>query len=198
MWNLIPKKMFPPTRVARYCCDVLKESSNKDRMIATGIRWAEGRKRQEREVFEALAKAKKNKVKVSDEKMILTDNSSTRKLFEQCQMKSKTVVNPIIDWPDRDIWDFYWHECKNHNPLYQMGYYRVGCVGCPMAGKSRHKEFADFPSYKRAYIRAFDKMLEGIHAEGKETTWKNGHDVFLWWMEDRGIPRQMNLSELIQ
>lgn len=193
MWNLIPKKMFPPTRAARYCCDELKERGSKGRMIATGIRWAESRQRREREVFEALAKAKKNKVKVSDGKMILTDNSSTRKLFEQCQMKSETVVNPIIDWPDRDIWDFYWHECKNHNPLYQMGYYRVGCVGCPMAGKSRHKEFADFPSYKRAYIRAFDKMLEGIHAEGKETTWKNGHDVFLWWMEDRGVPGQMNL-----
>lgn len=27
MWNLIPKKKMPPTRVARYCCAELKEKS---------------------------------------------------------------------------------------------------------------------------------------------------------------------------
>lgn len=26
MWTLIPKKKMPPTRIARYCCAVLKES----------------------------------------------------------------------------------------------------------------------------------------------------------------------------
>lgn len=25
MWNLIPKKRMPPTRIVRYCCEVLKE-----------------------------------------------------------------------------------------------------------------------------------------------------------------------------
>lgn len=41
MWNLIPKKKFPPTRIARYCCEVLKESSGKGRVTVTGVRWAE-------------------------------------------------------------------------------------------------------------------------------------------------------------
>lgn len=36
-------------------------------------------------------------------------------------------------------WDFYWHECKRHNPLYQMGYTRVGCIGCPLAGEKERK-----------------------------------------------------------
>ena len=26
MWNLIPRKQMPPTRLARYCCQYLKES----------------------------------------------------------------------------------------------------------------------------------------------------------------------------
>ena len=28
MWNLIPKKLMPPTRIVRYCCQVLKESNS--------------------------------------------------------------------------------------------------------------------------------------------------------------------------
>lgn len=38
MWNLIQKKLMPPTRLMRYCCTVLKEGGGKDRFIATGVR----------------------------------------------------------------------------------------------------------------------------------------------------------------
>ena len=41
MWNLIPWKMMPPTRIVRYCCDFLKESGGDGRMTVTGVRWAE-------------------------------------------------------------------------------------------------------------------------------------------------------------
>ena len=41
MWNLIPKKMMPPTRWMRYCCAELKEGGAKGRFVATGVRWAD-------------------------------------------------------------------------------------------------------------------------------------------------------------
>lgn len=41
MWNLIPKKKMPPTRIARYCCQYLKESNGAGRVTVTGVRWAE-------------------------------------------------------------------------------------------------------------------------------------------------------------
>lgn len=41
MWNLIPEKKMPPTRLARYCCQYLKESSGDGRLTMTGVRWAE-------------------------------------------------------------------------------------------------------------------------------------------------------------
>lgn len=41
MWNLIPRKLIPPTRLMRYCCAELKEGDGKGRFIATGVRWAE-------------------------------------------------------------------------------------------------------------------------------------------------------------
>ena len=41
MWNLIPRKMMPPTRLVRYCCQKLKEPGGDGRMTVTGVRWAE-------------------------------------------------------------------------------------------------------------------------------------------------------------
>ncbi len=192
MWNLIPKKSMPPTRRVRYCCSVLKETGCKNRMIATGVRWDESNKRKNRAEFEFLGKTSREGIRIT-EKMLLSDCDESRKLFEHCEMKAKTAVNPIIDWGNRDIWDFYWNECKIHNPLYSMGYNRVGCIGCPMAGKARYKEFADFPQYRRMYILAFERMLEEIKRRGGKPTWTCGEEVFFWWMEDKNVAGQMDL-----
>lgn len=115
MWNLIPRKGIPPTRIKRYCCVELKESGGKGRMIATGVRWAESNKRKDREPYEVKG-TKKNRIKVSDEKMLMNDNDDTRRLFEHCEMKAETIVNPIIDWADRDIWEYVRSE-KNKGKL---------------------------------------------------------------------------------
>lgn len=194
MWNLIPKKLLPPTRIARYCCSVLKESGCANRMIATGVRWAESTGRKDREVFEVIASQKKNAIRISDEKMLLTDNEDTRRLFEKCELKAKTVVNPIIDWTDDEVWDFYNHECKKHNELYKMGFCRVGCIGCPLASKKRYMEFSVFPEYERFYIQAFTRMIQERKRKGLKCEWKNGYEVFLWWMEDKNISGQYSLD----
>ena len=47
MWNLIPKKLMPPTRLVRYCCEKLKETGGKGRIVVTGVRHAESLKRKE-------------------------------------------------------------------------------------------------------------------------------------------------------
>lgn len=46
MWRLIVKKKIPPTRLARYCCEELKEHGGKFRKKITGVRWAESARRQ--------------------------------------------------------------------------------------------------------------------------------------------------------
>lgn len=194
MWNLIPAKLLPPTRRVRYCCSVLKESGCENRMIATGVRRAESGSRAKRAPYEAIGRTKKDATQVSDEKMLLTDNDDSRRLFERCQIKAKTAVNPIIDWRDADVWEYIRSERIRVNPLYECGYHRVGCVGCPMAGKARWKEFGDFPKIKRAYIRAFEKMLQVRRKRGLPTAWKTGEDVFMWWMEDDSVPGQMTFE----
>ncbi|MDD6145900.1 MAG: phosphoadenosine phosphosulfate reductase family protein [Oscillospiraceae bacterium] len=51
MWQLILIKKIPPTRLMRYCCAVLKETSGNNRCIATGVRWDESISRKKREGY---------------------------------------------------------------------------------------------------------------------------------------------------
>ena len=190
MWTLIPIKKMPPTRIVRYCCNVLKEQSGANRCIATGVRWAESTGRKNRNAYEAIAK-KKEAVRLSDEVMLNNDNSDKRKFIERCELKGKIVINPIIDWTDKDIWRFIHSEKIKTNELYQMGYDRVGCVGCPLATyKKITKEVADFPVYKTNYIKAFDRMLKEL----KHCSWRTGEDVFEWWIESGVMPGQIRLE----
>lgn len=193
MWTLIPEKGMPPWRRMRYCCSILKETGCANRYIATGVRWDESSAREERQAFEANTPKKEDAIRLSDEVMLMNDNSDKRRMMEHCQLKGKMIVNPIIDWTHRDIWDFIQSEKILYNVLYDMGYKRVGCIGCPMAGKGRWREFYDFPTYQWAYIRAFDKMLITLKSKGVIPKWKTGYDVFLWWMEDKNVEGQMNL-----
>lgn len=179
MWSLIPQKKMPPTRLMRYCCEVLKETSGDGRAIVTGVRWDESVSRKnKRGVKEALAPKEKDRI------ILTNDNDDDRRLIEQCQLRSKTSFNIIVDWKDADVWDFLHSQKTETNILYQCGYDRVGCIGCPLASKKRRKEFADFPAYRKMYIHAFDRMLLEREKAGKKSNWQTGYDVFRWWMEE--------------
>lgn len=192
MWSLIPEKRMPPTRIVRYCCSVLKEGGGAGRMITTGVRWAESAsRRNKRGIYEALPHDLSKRV------IINNDNDDTRRLFESCKLQAKRICNPIVDWSDRDVWDYIESEKIPVNPLYSCGFHRVGCIGCPMAGKRRREfEFTRYPTYQRAYIRAFDRMLAERQNRGLPWDWQNGKDVFHWWMEDGVLPGQVELEEM--
>ena len=197
MWSLIPQKLMPPTRVARYCCAILKERGGNGRFITTGVRWAESSKRKGRGIYEILNKDRAKRVFLNN------DNDDRRRLFETCTLKAKRTCNPIIDWTDREIWEYIRSEHIPVNPLYKCGYSRVGCIGCPMVGTAgRQRGFARYPTYQAAYIRAFDRMIEERIRRGKVGgSWRigtTGLDVFHWWMEDGVLPGQIDLYELAE
>lgn len=189
MWSLIPQKLMPPTRIARYCCAILKERGGAGRMITTGVRWAESTmRRRNRAALETFSKK-------TDEKILLNDNDD-RRMFETCALKAKRICNPIIDWEDADIWNYIESEHIETNPLYQCGFRRVGCIGCPLSGfKGMNRGFVRYPMYRRAYIRAFDKMLEERRKRGLKTEWETGVDVFHWWIEDGVIAGQVSFDD---
>lgn len=59
IWNLIPKKQIPPTRINRYCCAELKETSTPNRFVAVGVRESESTSRRGRDSF-SVREQKKN------------------------------------------------------------------------------------------------------------------------------------------
>lgn len=206
MWQLIVRHKTPPTRLMRYCCEELKENSGKGKKVITGVRKAESRSRRENHGIVTFTKPNRTvRGLVDDERFYATskggvvvlnyDNTETHRMVESCYRTSKTLINPILDWDDEYLWWYIRRNCIEINPLYGEGFGRIGCIGCPMAGKSRWREFARYPKYKEAYLRAFEKMLEYRKACGNKDVvgWKTAQGVFDWWMEDENIRGQMGM-----
>lgn len=107
------------------------------------------------------------------------------------------MCNVIVDWDNDVIQDYIESYGITLNPLYSCGFSRVGCVGCPMAGKKgRQIEFAKFPAYRAMYISAFNRMLAIRKSKGKDCkNWETGLDVYHWWMQDGVLPGQMSLFD---
>lgn len=208
MWQLIEKKLMPPTRLVRYCCSELKERGGKGMLKITGVRREESRGRAESSDFvKVIGKPKKMQKEAENDEVdyritranglvMNNDDAKTRRFVEKCYRTTSTMVNPIVDWTDDDVWEFLRHYGCESNPLYQCGKHRVGCIGCPMASKNQRKrELAIYPTYKRAYLRAFDKMLKRREERGLETLdkWSTSEMVMAWWLEDD--PFQISLEE---
>ena len=156
MWQLIPKKRMPPTRIVRYCCEVLKERGGIGRKVITGIRWAESNKRAKRNMVETCYKD-----------------------------KTKVYLHPIIDWTKKDVWDYIKQENIDYCKLYDEGFDRLGCIGCPYQNtKGMKRDFKKWPKYKQAYIRSFQKMVDKRIKDGLKTNWKTGEEVMDWWISN--------------
>ena len=109
---------------------------------------------------------------------------------------NETLVNPIYHWNESDIWDYIKQKNIVTNPLYECGYRRVGCIGCPLAQyKQRIKGFIDYPKYKTMYIAAFEKMNETRKEKGLAVKWQTGKEVFDWWIEEykHNVKGQMDI-----
>ncbi len=170
MWQLIVQNMMPPTGIVRYCCKELKERGGDGHLVVTGIRWAESVRRRK------------------------------RRMSEQCIRGSKVYLHPIIDWSDEEVWDYIKANKLNYCSLYDEGFHRLGCIMCPMGTKiRRYRDAERWPSYYRAYLRAFEKMLEARKDSGKSTDerWQDAKGVMDWWIEQppKLDPDQCSLFE---
>jgi len=191
MWNLIPKKLMPPTRIVRYCCEYFKERRFDNQHIMTGVRWAESvRRKKGRGVHEKLHKQKEKRVIYMDE------NDDAHKLFEICHKKARAATNPIIDWTTEEIWDYIRQNNIAVNPLYALGYSRVGCIGCPMNTKAL-REFERYPKHKAAYVKAFEQMRLVRERRGLDNAgnFQSAETVFRWWTEPKFDVTQVSFSD---
>ena len=173
MWKEIAQHTIPPTRQSRYCCDILKEQHGEGRVTITGVRWAESIRRRDTHGVVDVRTASKKIIEDQLENnpaaqlnnhgnlVFMDDNEETRRMVEHCFRKKRTTVNPIIDWGDDDVWEFLNEVAKvPHCCLYDEGFTRLGCIGCPLQGREGMiRDFERWPRYKELYTRAFEKMI---------------------------------------
>jgi len=171
MWQLIVDNRMPPTRLVRYCCKELKEGGGDGRIVLTGIRWAESSRRKRRRMVEGCYRGD----------------------------ISRKLIHPVIDWTDAEIWEYIRERKLPYCRLYDEGFLRIGCVGCPMAGVHRVKEFKRWPGFKKAYLKAFGACIAKRKERGLKMTQRTAQDMFDWWMAKphakKGHPDQTVIFE---
>ena len=93
------------------------------------------------------------------------------------------MIRPIVDWSDTEVWSYI---IKNNIPyceLYDKGWDRLGCIGCPL-GSNQKKELEAYPNYKKLYIRSFERMIGYRKSKGMKCEWQTGEQVLKWWVGD--------------
>lgn len=103
----------PPSRVMRWCCTIFKTGAINRRI-------------------EKLFRNKKNIVTFYG---IRRSESASRSKYEKetesPKITKQTVISPIIDWFDFDVWLYLLGRNVDFNDAYRYGYTRVGCWCCP-------------------------------------------------------------------
>ena len=130
------------------------------------------------------------------------DNAPERCTVEQCYRTSKTLVNPIIDWTDEDVWEFIKGEGVPYCHLYDEGCKRLGCVGCPLGGYASMiwETEVKWHQFRAFYVKTFDEMIAERVKSGKTNktdAWLNGENMFLWWTGryQNNLPGQMTMFD---
>lgn len=148
--KLLDKSNGPPTRLSRWCCEAYKEHGGTGMVKVVGVRAAESARR-----------------------------AATWKTTVP-NRRSGMIVCPILYWTDADVWAFHALRRIPHCELYDEGFKRLGCIGCPLAGPAmQRREFDRWPRYEEAWKRAFRRFWEKWH--GVPT-----RDGRVRWFEDFG------------
>ena len=156
---------MPPTRLIRWCCLHYKEQGGIGTFKATGVR---------------------------------ADESLRRKgLWKQVQNERKgtgCILCPIVYWTERDVWQFIRNNDMKYCCLYDEGFKRLGCVGCPMAGNQRVAQFKRWPKHEAMWRRGFKAMFDKYKGLPKKNGGERAIEKFPtveslwdWWMEDKNV-----------
>ena len=153
--QLVRMKGILPTRHMRFCCTYLRE-----------MRSPPGRT-----VFVGVRR----------------EESFGRRKTQAVRQHSRkrTIVCPIIHWASDEIWA-YIHDNKLPYPsIYDEGYKRTGCIGCPLIHRRlRERDFLRYPRVKQRWF----KMAEYVYGVLKENDrlrpeWDSVETYWEWWMD---------------
>jgi phosphoadenosine phosphosulfate reductase len=156
----------PPSRLVRWCCAEYKESRIPYQWRVLGVRAEESKSRKQ-----------------------------NWKVFTPFKDGS-IVIAPVLYWTDADVWAYIRAKALPYCKLYDEGWSRLGCIGCPLAGVSQQiKEFRRWPGYARLWKRGVVRYYDAHHGKisrTKQPYWidkpqqaacfTTGEGYFHWWL----------------
>lgn len=163
------EKGVAPSRRIRWCCQEYKEGvSPRGSLLLLGVRSMESPRRK---------------------------NSWLDLQFHH--NSSSYSVCPILPWSDKMVWEFIRNRNIPYCSLYDEGFSRLGCIGCPLAScENRRKMFLRWPGYERLWRLGFTMMWEQHHGRivrsGKEwfgsNVFSNAEEMWQWWITGDNVP----------
>jgi len=159
-YELVERKGLP-TRLNRYCCDVLKEYGSIGKAVFEGVRSCESSNRSGRDYIQC-------------------DNRR--------KQKGAKHIYPLYDWTDKDIWEYINKWNIPVAPAYGLGLKRLGCVGCPQVTKKGQREF-EFSLYPKVYIAIQKAIGRGMNNNPQWKITKltncNSQKAMEWWLSGK-------------
>lgn len=179
IYQLAVEKEILPTMRVRWCCAEYKEMSGAGRVTLIGIRHQESSRRAKRKEVEISnrkysgtlegldeyrqeLKAKRARRKSKKDGVNIT-NADQEQTLGCISGKESLLISPIIHWTEQDVWEFLNKVMEvPHCTLYDEGWRRLGCIGCPMSSaKQKQIENARYPHVKRNWIKAIKAIRGG-------------------------------------
>jgi phosphoadenosine phosphosulfate reductase len=174
-FKMAEKRGFP-TRRARWCCEEYKETRTPiGEVMIFGIRASESARR--------------------------------AKLWKEVTAHSKThqyVVSPILNWQDYEVWRFIKQRNLPYCELYDEGFKRLGCVGCPMSS-NRANELTRWPHFHRAWRRLFQEVWNArqgsTQRDGRnwfgDRHFDSADEMFDWYLSNNGVPKDYECQGIL-
>ena len=176
--HAIEKQILPTMRV-RWCCAEYKETAGAGKVTLIGIRKAESSRRAKRneveinnrkfsgdleglEVYRKERNAQKRGRKPKNNREVTIVNADGERTLGCIRGQESLLISPIIEWTDDDVWNFLNTIGVAHCELYEQGWHRIGCIGCPMStAKQKIIENKRWPHVKRNWIKAIKAIRNG-------------------------------------
>jgi len=165
MLKMIEKKGLP-TRIMRWCCELYKEQGGAGLVKIMGIRSAESPRRAK--AWQSVTQWGRGGAK-------------------------SWVINPILSWADKEIWQYIRTNKLSYCSLYDEGRKRIGCVGCPMG--NRYDDFERWPRYEKmwrigAFLRWNATISPNRPVPRHHRNFRNSDEWFDWWMSNKPMPKE--------
>ena len=179
IFSLAVEKQILPTMRVRWCCAEYKETAGAGKVTLIGIRKAESARRAKRneveinnrkfsgtleglDEYRQELKAKRARRKSQKNGVNIT-NADQEQTLGCISGKESLLISPIIHWSEKDVWEFLNEVIEvPHCSLYDEGWHRLGCIGCPMSSrKQKMIENQRYPHVKRNWIKAIKAIRNG-------------------------------------